>query len=117
MDEIHVRQCSTCEKNKSSIDYYRYANEKRGYFKNCKNCHNKSRKDFKQTRKVYNKKLTGFARRTPEEQEDIKYMIAVKRSRKDIAEKYNIKYATFSSWVRKGIPEYEGEIKLTEDTK
>lgn len=98
--------CRICKEVKNvEIDFYNIGKSKSKY---CKKCHNKQRKKYKIKKVIYKpkekseKKNIGFARLPAEVQEDIKYMISIKYTKKEIAEKYKdlVKYQTLLRWGR-----------------
>jgi len=108
---MDIKQCKTCLKVKNINSFYTGGASGKAILGNCKGCHNKKRNDFKKTYK-YVKKPTGFNKLDKKTQESIKYDLAIKKTKKSIALKNNISYVTFRYWCKKGIPPYEGEIKI-----
>jgi hypothetical protein len=98
-------------------DFYDINKSKSKY---CKPCHNKNRQKYrfqkpksKPKNKDKEKKPTGFLKLPQEIQDDIIYMISVKYTLKEIAEKYkeHLKYKSLCLWKR------QNKIKKLEDDK
>jgi len=96
-------------------DFYDINKSKSKY---CKPCHNKNRQKYrfqkpKPTPKNKEKKPTGFYKLPKEIQDDIIYMMSVKYTLKEIAEKYkeHLKYKSLCLWKR------QNKIKKLEDDK
>lgn len=101
-----VKKCPGCKIIKSVSQYYKAGNTIQSL---CKPCHNKSRTKYKQNKKKYTKKNTGFSKLDPAIQDDILYMLEIQEKLIDICEKHNIKYKTFLSW------RYKNTIPSTPD--
>jgi hypothetical protein len=103
-------------------DFYDINKSKSKY---CKPCHNSNRKKYKFQKpkpKIREKKPTGFNKLPKEIQDDILYMLSIKYTFKEIAEKYkeHLKYKTLCTWKRQNkipiITEQEKDEPIT-DTK
>ena len=109
---MNIKECKVCEKVLAITEFYKGGSRGNAIYGRCKKCHNKTRKNFKVTYN-YKKRPTGFDKLDEKTKEDIKYMIAVGKSKKSISDKYNISYPTFLYWCRNNkIPKYDKEIKL-----
>lgn len=110
--------CRMCDVVKDlENDFYDINKSKSKY---CKPCHNKNRQKYrfqkpksKPKNKDKEKKSTGFQKLPKEIQDDILYMISVKYTFKEIAEKYkeHLKYKSLCLWKR------QDKIKKLEDDK
>jgi hypothetical protein len=94
-------------------DFYNINKSKSKY---CKPCHNKNRKKYKFQKPktiIKKKKLTGFYKLPKEVQDDILYMISIKYTLKEIAEKYkeHLKYKSLCLWKR------QNKIKKLEENQ
>jgi hypothetical protein len=99
-----LKICRMCNIVKDLNDFYDINKSKSKY---CKPCHNKNRQKYrfqkpKREREEKEKKPTGFQKLSKEIQDDILYMISVKYTFKEIAEKYkeHVKYKSLCLWKR-----------------
>lgn len=94
-----IKRCIDCKEIKNVSDFYK-AREK--WMLRCKKCHNKTRKNYKPSKSTYVKRKVGFQKLNKEIREEILKDLENKKTYKYISEKYDIKYVTFLSWVKKG---------------
>jgi hypothetical protein len=104
-----VKHCPKCDNVKPIEEFYKtgYKNYRGG---KCKKCSNQERKKYDIIKYDYVprvKKKLGFFKLPEETQNNIRYDLYIKKCKKMIAKKYNIKYITFLRWCRTTIPEYK----------
>ena len=91
-----AKTCNQCHVELPVDEFYTYkCKESVKPYGACKKCHSKN------AHLNYVKKVTGFAKLSPEQQDRIKTSLANKVKMKWIAEVENLSYFTLALWVRK----------------
>lgn len=102
----NVKLCRGCDTVKNVSEFYK-SGVKDLIQSKCKKCSCKDRNKYKRSKQIYIKKKKGFDALSEEVKKSILYDLHIKKTKKSIAEKNNIKYNTFLCWVKKDtFPKY-----------
>lgn len=103
------KMCAACGEVKIiENDFYRAG---ASYQKLCKPCHNKTRRLYKKSPKIYVPRPVGVNKLPTDIKNGIIYDIHIKINCRKISEKYGVCYSTLLLWKQhKQIPEYTEEL-------